>query len=74
VLLYLGLIGTAIAIWTQAVAQRKISAAETAIIYTLEPVFAAVFSFWLLGETLGLRGLLGACMVLSAMILSQLRT
>src|SRR4028118_230245 len=73
VLLYLGLIGTAIAIWTQAVAQRQISATETAIIYTLEPVFAAVFSFWLLGETLGLRGLLGACMVLSAMILSQLR-
>lgn len=70
---YLGLIATAATTWTQAVAQRKVSATETAIIYTLEPVFTAVFSFWWLGKSLGRQGWLGACMVLAAMVLSQIK-
>ena len=55
-LLYLGLVVTATPIWTQAVAQRSVSANEAAVLYTLEPVFATIFSFLLLGEGLGLRG------------------
>ena len=58
--------------WLPAIAQNSVSAQETAIIYTFEPAFAAVFSFWLLGEKLGVRGWLGAGMVLAAMILSQI--
>ena len=70
-LLYLSLIVTAITTMTQAIAQRWVSADETALLYTLEPVFAAIFSFWLLGEHLGARGLVGAGLVLAAMVLSQ---
>lgn len=72
VILYLGLIASAATILIQAVAQRKVSATQTAIIYTLEPVFAAVFAFWLLGESLGVRGMLGAGMVIGSTIFSQL--
>jgi drug/metabolite transporter (DMT)-like permease len=71
VLLYLGLVVTATPIWSQALAQRWVSAHEAALLYTLEPVFAAVFSFWILGEELGIRGFLGAGVVLFATILSQ---
>jgi drug/metabolite transporter (DMT)-like permease len=70
-LLYLGVIATAATTWTQAVAQRRITAYETALLYALEPVFAAIFSFLLLRETLGFRGILGAVLVLAGMILSQ---
>lgn len=70
-LLYLGLVATAATTWIQAVAQRWVTIHETALIYTLEPVFAAVFSFLLLGETLGTRGILGAGLVLVGMVLSQ---
>jgi drug/metabolite transporter (DMT)-like permease len=70
-LLYLGLIVTATTTITQAVAQQWVSAHETALLYTLEPVFAAIFSFWLLGEQFGERGLLGAGLILTAMVLSQ---
>ena len=63
---------TAATTWLPAIAQNSVSAQETAIIYTFEPAFAAVFSFWLLGEKLGVRGWLGAGMVLAAMILSQI--
>lgn len=71
VLLYIGLVVTATPIWTQAIAQRWVAAHETALLYTLEPVFAAVFSFWLLGEQLGMRGLVGAALILAATVWSQ---
>ena len=71
VFLYIGLMVTATPIWTQAIAQRWVAAHETALLYTLEPVFAAVFSFLILGEQLGLRGLLGAALILGATIWSQ---
>lgn len=70
-LLYLGLVVTATPIWTQAMAQRWVPSHEAALLYTFEPVFAAVFSFWLLGEELGVRGLVGAGLVLAAAALSQ---
>ncbi len=70
-LLYLGLFDTAATIVLQAVAQRWVNAYETALIYTLDPIFGAVFSFLLLGEKLGVRGLIGATLVLVAMVFGQ---
>ncbi|MBW4661188.1 MAG: DMT family transporter [Drouetiella hepatica Uher 2000/2452] len=70
-LLYIGLAVTATPIWTQTIAQRYVAAHETAFIYTLEPVFAAIFSFGLLGEQLGIRGMIGAALVLIATFWSQ---
>lgn len=72
-LLYLAVV-TAVTTWLPAIAQHWVSASETAVIYTFEPVFASVFSFWLLGETLGLRGWLGGAMILGAMFISQHHT
>ena len=72
-LLYLAVV-TAITTWLPAIAQHWVSASETAVIYTFEPVFASVFSFWLLGETLGLRGWLGGAMIVGAMFISQQQT
>ncbi len=70
-LLYLGLVVTATPIWTQALVQRSIPAHEVALLYALEPVFATVFSFWFLGEQLGVQGLIGAILVLTATVFSQ---
>jgi len=71
ILLYMSLVVTATPIWTQAIAQRSIAAHEAALFYTLEPVFAALFSFWLLGEQLGWRGCIGAGLILFATVWSQ---
>lgn len=73
-LLYLALVVTATPIWAQAAAQRWVSAHDAALIYTLEPVFAAVFSVWILGESFSDRSWIGAGMILTAMILSQFGT
>lgn len=71
-ILYLGVVATAVTTLTQVVAQRHLSATEAAIIYTLEPVFAVLFSFWWLAERLNGREALGGGMILAAMLLSQI--
>ncbi|MEH2110693.1 DMT family transporter [Nostoc sp.] len=68
---YLGLLATAAVIWLQTMAQQWVSSDEAALLFTLEPLFATIFSFWLLGEHLGIRGLIGAILVLVALLLSQ---
>ncbi|MDZ7995476.1 MAG: DMT family transporter [Nostoc sp. EfeVER01] len=70
-ILYLGLLATAAVIWLQTIAQQWVSSDEAALLFTLEPLFATIFSFWLLGEHLGIRGLIGAILVLVALVLSQ---
>lgn len=71
-ILYLALVASAAVIWLQNLAQRWISAHEVALIYTMEPLFATVFSFLILGEQLGTRGIIGAIVVFSALIVSQI--
>ena len=71
-LVYLGLVATAVTTLLQTLGQRWVSATEAAIIYALEPVAAAVFSFFLLQEVIGARGFAGGALVVAAMILSQL--
>lgn len=70
-LLYLSIVTTAVAQWLQARGQARVSAQDAAIIYALDPVYAAAFSWLLLGEELGTRGYAGALLVLGAVWLSR---
>lgn len=71
IILYLALVGTAGTTWLETIGQQWISASEAALLCTLDPVLTSVFSFWLLGEKFGVRGLIGTALVLTALILSQ---
>jgi len=71
--LYLGLIATAGMLLLQAMAQRHVSADKAAVIYAMEPVFAALFGWLWLGEVLGSRAALGGAMVVVAVIVSELK-
>jgi drug/metabolite transporter (DMT)-like permease len=70
-LLYLALATTALAQWLQAVGQSRVSGQDAAVVYALDPVYAAGFSYLLLGETLGPQGLAGAGLVLGAVAMSR---
>ena len=70
-LLYLGAAATAVTTLLQTLGQRWVSAAEASVIYALEPVSASIFSYFLLGERVYLRGFLGGAMVVGATVLSQ---
>jgi drug/metabolite transporter (DMT)-like permease len=71
--LYLALIATAMTTVLQTYGQRRVSAPEAALIFAAEPVWAALFAFVFLGERLGLRGWIGAGLVIGATVLSQWR-
>lgn len=52
--------------------QRRTTATRAAIIYTMEPLFAAGFAFMLFGEMLPLAGWLGAGMIVVGMLAAEL--
>ena len=72
-LLYLGVVASAGMLFLQAVGQRHVSAEQAAVIYAMEPVFAALFGWLWLRETLGARGLVGGALVVAAVILGEWR-
>ena len=57
----------------QAVAQRHVSAEKAAVIYAMEPVFAALFGWLWLSEMLTQRAAVGALIVVFAVVLSELK-
>jgi drug/metabolite transporter (DMT)-like permease len=68
-----GLLATALAFTVQAWAQQHTTATRTALIYSLEPVVAWFTSFWLLGERLSRRAALGAALILSGILVVELK-
>lgn len=71
-LLFLGAIASAGMLFLQALAQREVTAEKAAVIYAMEPVFAAVFGYLWLNESLGWRGAAGGALVVLAMVVSEL--
>ncbi len=72
--LYLGVVATALTTWLQTWGQRYVPAPQAAVLYTLEPVWATLFAFLLLGERLGPSGALGALLVVLATLLATRRS
>jgi drug/metabolite transporter (DMT)-like permease len=54
------------------VAQKFTSPTHTALIYTGEPVFAGIFGYIFIHEVLGLKGIIGAFLILSGMLISEI--
>jgi drug/metabolite transporter (DMT)-like permease len=71
--LYLATIGTVGTFLTQTWAQRHMSATHAAIIFALEPVWAAFLAAWLLAERLGSSGVWGGALVLAGIVVSETR-
>lgn len=66
-----GVLATSVAYLVQTTAQRFTSSTHTALIFTMEPVFAAAFSYVYLGEALTARSIAGGCLVLAGMVVAQ---
>jgi drug/metabolite transporter (DMT)-like permease len=68
---FTGILATSLAFGIQTVAQRFTSPTRTALVFATEPVFAALFSFLLIGEVLGLRQIAGCALILAGMITAE---
>ena len=65
-------LGTSAAFAIQSWAQSILPVTHTALILTLEPVFAWITSFLVMGERLGVRPAVGAIFILSGIALTEL--
>lgn len=72
-LLYLGLLASIVVVTLQAWGQQRVDAVRSAIVFGLEPVFAALTAWALLGERMGPMAIAGAALVIAALVLSQLQ-
>lgn len=70
--LLLSVFCTAGAFIVQSVAQRYTTATHTALIYSGEPVFAAIFGYLMVGEVLSPQGFVGAALILCGMLSAEL--
>ncbi len=69
-IIYLGLFATAATTWFQTLGQKWVSAPQAAVLYTIEPLWAALFGWIFLREKLGIPGLIGGGMILAAAMLT----
>ncbi len=66
-----GVFASALAFLVQTWAQRRASATQTALAFSLEPVWAAVFGFTLAGDRLGAVGWLGCAVIMAGIVLAE---
>lgn len=73
-ILYMAVGCTCIAYMLQNIALRKVSATFVSLAFCSEPIFTAIASYFLLGETLSIKGLFGCLLIVIGLILSTLST
>jgi len=72
IMVFLAVFCTAIAFVLQCACQRYIRPARTGVILAIEPVSGALFSALLLGDHLGINGIIGGSMIFASMIYMEL--
>ncbi len=65
--LWTGWVTCAYTIYAQSFGQRRVSPTDANLIYSMQPLFSALFAFILLGESLGKAGFVGASFIASAL-------
>ncbi len=71
-ILYAGILSGGIAFVLQIYAQQNISPAPSAIIFSLEGVFATIAAWILLSQILNINNIIGCCFILAGVLISQL--
>ena len=70
-LLVTGVFASALGYLVQTWAQRRTSATRTALAFTMEPVWAGAFGFWLAGDRLGAWGWGGAALIMAGIVAAE---
>lgn len=71
-IIFTGLFATALVFSLQVFVQRYTTPTHTALLFSLEPVFAAFFGWWWASETLGAREIIGCGLILLGMIIAEI--
>jgi drug/metabolite transporter (DMT)-like permease len=68
-LVFTGVMATAFVYTVQSFAQTEVQPSNIGIIYSFEPVFSAVLSCIMLGEGMGIKGIIGGVFIVSSTII-----
>jgi drug/metabolite transporter (DMT)-like permease len=71
-LLYLTIFATVIALYVQVKYQRESTPTRAAVIFALEPVVAAIAAYFVLGEIIGVAGVIGGGIIVAGLLVSEL--
>ena len=71
-LAWTGIVTTLFAIYMEGIALQKASATDASIAFASEPVWASLFGFLLLGETLGFNAYVGGSIIMTACLVGAL--
>lgn len=71
-ILFLAIFATLLANVVRMYAQKYSTPLRVSLIFTLEPVFAAVFAWWLGGEMFTISAAIGGALIVLAMVISEL--
>jgi len=71
-IIYSAVLASAFAYWAQTASQRLLEPHKVALIFALEPIFAYCAAVIVLNEHLGLKGIIGASLIIGAMLYSEL--
>lgn len=72
-IIFCGIFCSSLAFLLQARSQRPLGAFKVSMFLMLEPVFATILSYWVLGEALYTRFYIGAAMILGSIAIINLR-
>lgn len=72
-ILLTGVFATAVAIGLQSWAQQSVPASRAALLFALEPVFACLFAWLWIGETITPRAAVGAASILAGILIVELK-
>lgn len=70
-LLYMGICATVFSTYVQTRYQKDTTPTRAVIIFTIEPVITAVLAYFVLGEILGVSGIIGAVLIISGILISE---
>lgn len=69
--LYLTIVATIVASWIQNRYQGDTTPTRAAVIFSAEPVIAALFAYAFTGENIGLLGVIGGCLIVLGVLVSE---
>ena len=70
-LLVTGIFASALGFLVQTWAQQRLSASRTALLFAMEPVWTAIFGYWLAGDRLGTVGWVGAALIMGGIVVAE---
>lgn len=73
-LLITSILATAVAFFIQTNFQKHTTATRVALIFAMEPVFAAITAYFWAGERLGFGALIGCALIFTGMVIAELPT